>query len=364
MKIGHIVLMSAVCSTVYAEEVKIVGTIPLKLHNSASANSINSRVDTSDTIQLLKIELSPHARKNLAERAKTALSHTKQFASNSLNTKYPSKVALGMNEVPVLNQGQHGTCVTFAVTAALNAILNKGDYVSQLCQLQLGNYLTKNAYTPSGWKGSIGRTVLNQIQMFGIVSKAQEQSQGCGGLYSYPIKPDEKTENSLTIEEYRKMSENLDERISWSSILDYIQAFSDRVDTNQTLNQIKASLNEGDRVTFGVLFSSLEFGVAGAIGKHHVENDTWVLTSEIARDVFISPKFAGHEMVITGYDDDAIALDDHGNEHRGLLILRNSWSEKAGDQGDFYMSYDYFKLLAIEAARIRPVSEDQDNNEK
>ncbi len=361
MKIGHIVLLSAVSSGVYAEAVKIVGTIDTPLKKIETKNSIRSTADTIEHIQLLKIELSPKAKENLAARAETAISHTHQFATTSLSmsNKYPAKINLGMNDVPVLNQGQHGTCVTFAVTAAMDAIFKKGDYISQLCQLQLGNYLTKNSYTLSGWEGSFGRTVLNQTEMFGIVSKAQE-AQGCGGLYGYPIEGDAKIDGSLSIEDYHKISENLDEKIEWSPILDHNQAFADRVDTNQNLNQIKAALNEGDRVTFGVLFSSYELGVAGAIGKHHVENDTWVLTTEIARDVYINPNFAGHEMVITGYDDNAVALDDHGVEHRGLLTLRNSWSDKAGDKGDFYMTYDYFKLLAIEAARIRPVTHNED----
>ena len=60
-------------------------------------------------------------------------------------------------------------------------------------------------------------------------------------------------------------------------------------------------------------------------------------------------------MVITGYDDDAIAKDSAGQEHQGLLTLRNSWGANAGNHGDFYMSYDYFKLLVVEAQRIRTI---------
>jgi hypothetical protein len=364
MKLSHLALISAICTNVYAEDVKIVGTltIPLKLPSSSSSALKNSpkAADTIKNIELLKIELSPRAKKNLAARSEAAISHIKQFAVNLQSTQFPRKIALGMNEVPVLNQGQYGTCVTFAVTAAFDAILNKGDYLSQLCQLQLGNYLEKNAYTYSGWKGSFGLTVLNHTEMFGVVPKAQEQ-QGCGGLTSYPLIGTEKTDGSISIEEYRQMSEDLHHHIHWSPILDHTKAFADRIDTNQTIKEIKASLNEGDRVTIGVLLADYELGVVGAVGKHHSENDTWVLTSEIARDVYISPKFGGHEMLITGYDDDAVALDEHGYEHRGLFTLRNSWSDKAGDKGDFYMSYDYFKLLAMEAARIRAVNEENDD---
>jgi C1A family cysteine protease len=58
-------------------------------------------------------------------------------------------------------------------------------------------------------------------------------------------------------------------------------------------------------------------------------------------------------MIITGYDNNATAIDTQGRVHKGLLTLRNSWGNKVGDQGDFYMSYDYFKALALEVQRIR-----------
>ena len=57
-------------------------------------------------------------------------------------------------------------------------------------------------------------------------------------------------------------------------------------------------------------------------------------------------------MIITGYDDKAVAYDLNGKQHVGLLTLRNSWSENAGDNGNYYMTYDYFKKYASEAQAI------------
>jgi C1A family cysteine protease len=51
-------------------------------------------------------------------------------------------------------------------------------------------------------------------------------------------------------------------------------------------------------------------------------------------------------------DDNAVAVDTHGKNHNGLLILRNSWGTSVGDYGEFYMSYDYFKLLAFDITRF------------
>jgi hypothetical protein len=134
-----------------------------------------------------------------------------------------------------------------------------------------------------------------------------------------------------------------------------------RTDTNKTINEIKAALNEKDRVTFAVLLLDFDLGTMGAVGTHNAQFDTWVLTPEIARDIYSNPLFGGHEMVITGYDDDAVATDAKGRQHKGLFTLRNSWGEQYGDKGNFYMSYDYFKVLVIEAQRIRNLPSEIEN---
>ena len=67
--------------------------------------------------------------------------------SKGINPKF--QVDLGMANVPVLDQGAYGTCVTFSSTAALDAILAQGDFVSQQCSLEL-DYGLNNDY----WDGA------------------------------------------------------------------------------------------------------------------------------------------------------------------------------------------------------------------
>jgi len=67
--------------------------------------------------------------------------------------------------------------------------------------------------------------------------------------------------------------------------------------------------------------------------------------------------------VITGYDDLAVAIDDQGRIHKGLLTLRNSWGKNVGDHGDFYMSYDYFKLLVLEVQQINSSANNANNDD-
>ena len=308
------------------------------------------------SIRLLNIKLSDNAWKKLDSHGVTPLA--KNTSLFSRRQHFPSQVQLGMNQVPVLDQGPYGTCVIFAGTGAVDAALNQGDYISQLCQLELGQYFetVTDGSLPSGWNGSMGAMVLNQMTNFGFITKEIEKTVGCGGLTNYPtdgVNP----ENEMNIPDYRLLSTDMSDftvNVVWSSVMDVYQAFLDETDREQVLDAVKDSLNHNDRLVFGVMLFLPEIGVMGAAGQHHVANDTWVITPLIDLSINAhSSDFGGHEMIITGYDDDAIATDEKGRTHKGLLTLRNSWGKGIGDAGDFYMSYDYFNRLADEVLRIR-----------
>lgn len=356
MRFPKLLLVSLALSThVFAQDIKVVGTIEQTLQAPQGPSLKANRMPQS--IKLLKIELSQPAVDAIAARASLTLKPLNTLTAAHKKAG-PRKVALGMNGVPVLNQGSFGSCVTFATTVALNAALNQGDYISQLCQLQLGSYLARNGYAQSGWNGSLGRTVLSSIEAFGVISKDKQRESGCGGLTEYPSNEQQIVNTEMPLEQFHELSENLGSRATWTPILDIFKA-TNRVDTNPTLDDVKQSLKENDRVTFAVLLVDLDLGTAGAVGTHSTNNDTWVMTPEIVRDIYLRPFAAGgHEMVITGYDDDAVATDDNGREHKGLLTLRNSWGTDVGDKGDFYMSYDYFKILVLEAQRINGMPAD------
>src|SRR3990167_5804451 len=330
----------------YAGDIKIVGKIDL---NRPSNKQLGFKSNV-DTIALLKL--------NVSEKAKQSIKHRLHRKAKNVNlgansSGIISKVDLGMESVPVLNQGRHGTCVTFAVTAGLDAVLKKGDYISQLCQLSLGRYLENHAYLDSGWGGTWSRSVLSQIDVFGIAAKGVEREHNCGGVSEYPMcGPDLTIEES--IDDFRQISEKISvNNAAWSSILDIYQISSDNLNPEATLREVKKSLQAGDRVVFGSLLLNFDMGVVGAVGTHNVSNDTWILTPEIIQSIDDQTEFAGHAMLITGYDDNAIATDSLGRIYKGLLKIRNSWGDKIGDKGDFYMSYSYFKGLALEAQRIR-----------
>jgi len=344
MRLIGLFLFSLATSSLFAADLELNGRVNQAVPQQNSSSSTK--------VQLLNIKLSPHAHEVLMARAKNTLA---QQQENQLPTTSDNvSVQLGMNSVPVLDQGAHGSCVTFAITAALDAAIGRGDYISQVCSLQLGNYLSQFGYRLSGWEGSWGDWVYAQFNTFGIVNKTQQNKQGCGGVKKYPHYTTPTT--AMSIEEYRSISEPLQSTVAWSVLLDRSQAFAHETDADELLVKTKNALNNGHRVTFSVLLPQVAWGTAGAMGWHHFFNDTWVFTKSMQKDINDLESLAGHELIVTGYDDQAVAMDWRGIRHKGLLTLRNSWGPSVGDWGDFYMSYDYYKTLTVEAMEVIPLT--------
>lgn len=331
-------------------DVTIVGSIKHTLNPSYIPSFNNPAVEApGKVIRLLKVKLSDEEKALLKSRANDASKKIRSFKATA-TSEFPSSVQLGMKNVPVLDQGMHGTCVTFAVTATLDVEMNKGDYVSQVCNLQLGTYLENHGHGYSGWDGSFGIDVVNQIEQYGIINKKTQRQKGCGGLTEYPAYSNHKSNSFMEPEQFKSMSELIfGKELSWLNVYN-------KKDPKITLNEVKRALNQQNHLVFGVYLPRIDLGEAGAVGKHNTwfYKDTWVLTPEILKGV--DRIEAGHEMIITGYDDNAVATDNHGVKHTGLLSLRNSWSTAVGDDGEFYMSYDYFKLLANETIQFSPYS--------
>jgi Peptidase C1-like family len=350
---SYLLLMMA-CTKIFAADIEVTGVVLQPI--PANHSSVLQQESGAHTVSLMSLALSPKALQHFQDRivqlSSSVSSPTKAHSS-------VSSVQLGMENVPVMNQGIHGSCVMFATVAAIDAILKKGDYLSPLCSLQLGRFLQKFAYTQSGWEGALGSGTLSQFELFGFIKKQVQLEQGCGGLNEYPL-VDKDLGSEMSVVDFHQYSESLmDHRIGWSSILDVYQSSHETVDMLGLLNHVKTVLSKGDRVIIGVLLADPEVGLAGAVGTYKAFNDTWLLTPEIIQDIKQTPQFAGHAMVITGFDDNAYAKDDFGRIHRGLLTLRNSWGDKIGDHGNFYMSYDYFKAMVMEIERIRQLNSEQ-----
>lgn len=346
-------LLCAMAPLSYAQPVKVVGAVPISVEMQSHARHGRALLQATQPqiFSLMRLQLSSDAKQHLKRQVRTALKTANTYSAHQ---SLPSNIEVGMNNVPVLNQGAHGSCVTFASAGAVDAVLNKGDYVSELCSLTLGSYLeSQDEDYPSGWDGSWGSIVLKQFSDYGIVSKDSQHQYGCGGLKHYPVFDPSATGDAMSPTDYQGMSESLTSVVDWSSILKVDDAFGGNYDPNKVLDKVKESLAKGQRLTFGVGLD-VALGGAGAVGSYHAYHDTWVLTPQIQEDVDNDEIYAGHEMIIIGYDDDAEVTADDGTVNKGLLHLRNSWSEGAGDKGDYFMSYAHFKALTMEVQTVTP----------
>ena len=348
------ILSIFVSAQVGAAALELIGTIPVVI-SSDNLNKSNLKQQELQTVFVQKIRLSTDAQKVLKERFEELSSDLSEQAV-SLANNVPEQVNLGMNATPVLDQGVHGSCVTFAMTGALNAVLGKGDYISQLCSLELGDYLQRHGRTEySGWNGSFGTVVLNQLQDYGIVSKAYQKEFGCAGVKTYPLNNEKNTGKPMPISEYSANATALSDFATWETLVDVEQAFTKNHNPVALLRAVKKNLREGKRIAFGMLLDE-SLGHAGALGTNQKGFDTWVLTPEIIKNAKNGKIQAGHEMIIIGYDDKAVVRTKNGKISKGVFILRNSWGKEVGDGGNFYISYGYFKALSNEAQVINPVN--------
>jgi C1A family cysteine protease len=99
-------------------------------------------------------------------------------------------------------------------------------------------------------------------------------------------------------------------------------------------------IDEGHRVVAGFYMfkdqsKETVWGIKNGAIKASLENQNSDFSQQLCPS---SGGCTGHEMIIIGYNDNA-----------KVLKLRNSWGPDRGDNGDFYMSYDYYQLMVNDA---------------
>jgi hypothetical protein len=307
-------------------------------------------------IRFQHIELSPSARLHFSNRASEVLAHPVLLSAGAGSASY-----IGMNGEPVLDQGDWGTCATFATTGVLNALygLRDDQRVSQLCNLELGKTLNNPPDSDGGWNGSSGDIVLNQIAAYGYITLSYQEKNGCGGLKAYPVADGKHNGSPMLEKVFTDNSVKTWNKANWN-VLYQADDNGDPITSsqaNQVLAQLKSAIDQNHRVLFGTLLDE-NVNQVGTDGKYYgVSQDVWVMTSRIQKDLRDNNNIGGHEIIIDGYDDHACAIlrDKRKTQKQcGLLRIRNSWGPNAGYHGDYFMSYDYFKTMVDEVYEITP----------
>lgn len=223
-------------------------------------------------------------------------------------------VDLGMNSVPVLNQGEDGTCVTFASIAALDALFGRRDFISPQCSLELFLGLGVDYWQSGYYAGNI----IELLKKYGVVPRGK-----CNNPYPtrhYPV--DKNTYKAHT-----------DPTIPMQNVTDIQFDYL-------TIDQIKPILDKGHRlvINFGLLDNKND--PISYVGFNLVINGAknlgglWACEQPGSKNYCQGIPTMGHAAVLMGYDDS-----------QRLLKIRNSWCMHYGDQGDFYMTYKFFEAL-------------------
>lgn len=322
-------------------------------------------IKPSHKVGVMPIKLSPEA----VEMQRLRTQQLQSAPTNPVTVPLPTEVDLTMNNVPVLNQGPYATCVIFAVTAALDAAINKGDYISQLCLLQLSANVTQNTFWHSLWLGSSVKTSLSYISEYGIMTIDDQKRGSCNKIKSYPLVFDEKYLNyKMNRKDYHYYAENIYRTyfIEPQVLFMFAHAYSADDNTNRLLTlgnnndgwitpadafaSIRKSLAEGNRVVLEFLFK----GDLLRGGIKNTYNDTWFASNDL-KSAFNSQHFFSdakdwyfHEVVIYGYNDEIITHNSKGETQKGVFYVRNSWGEEEPE----FMTYDFFKLMSMEATSI------------
>lgn len=330
-------------TAIAAEEINVIGTTPISISLENSPLDLvfaREYFKQHKTIRLSTIEISPKSQQRIINKAENIVDEHLSFGTQG-NPSYVSdtnfNVDLKMANVPVLDQGSLGTCVTFSITAALDALKQAGDFVSQQCLLELSStyYIPNNieydlCNNLSGWDGYFAECQLARVQRHGVVAKAQ-----C--LNKYPVK-----NKKLSTDEYKNLSFNG----QWS------KDFNWKFIESGNIEELKKALNNGNRVAMGFLINPSKIEYANGYPINNKTSGLWALpTSKTGLESFLKEldeqiannEASGHEVIVVGY-----------NDAQQVLKIRNSWGSTSGDNGEFYMTYDYYKLMAIDAIEISP----------
>jgi hypothetical protein len=227
---------------------------------------------------------------------------------------------LGMGNVPVLDQGQYGTCATFSSTASIDALLQKGDFISQQCSLELDLGLGQNFWNGASYPSQI----INPLKDYGVISKLKCPDRYA--LLSVSLNTDES-------------AEILD--AAASAIVKKIQLL---YVSPANLDELKKAIDAKHRVLIGfTLDSNSAEAVRGfdikIAGKKYT-GGLWACKQSRSENHCVESN-AGHEVLVLGYDD-----------AQQLLKIRNSWNTEVGFKGEYFMTYKFFETMAIDSTEI------------
>jgi C1A family cysteine protease len=211
----------------------------------------------------------------------------------------PASVDLRLKMSPVVEQGKLGSCTANAIASGLKEylLLKTGEALIRLSRLFLYYFERELEGTIDEDSGAEIRDGMKVLQKIGVCPEV---------LWPYVIQIFDK-----------KPSKQADKAAAQYKISAYHRI--------EDLDELKVALSEDHPVVFGFeVYESFESDQVAKTG----------IVSLPAADEHL---LGGHAVLAVGYDDS-----------KGWVIVRNSWGETWGDQGNFYMPYDVFNKLVMD----------------
>lgn len=224
----------------------------------------------------------------------------------------PAKIDLRSGFSPVGNQGQFGSCTSFATIKGLQEFLLKkqGKY-----EAQAPAYLWYQARRQTGGKGQdTGVPTEFAMKMLDAYGSIPEKD--------FPYLEAAKQTNETARKEFleRQPGSALETKGKKNRIMTGYKSVT-------TLSAIRKGLSDGVPVVLAMrVYSSI-----GKTGKNGM------LPMPTGSDKFQG----GHAVIAAGYDNE-----------KKVLIVRNSWGSDWADGGYFYMPYEYIKQGHVRLALV------------
>ncbi len=221
----------------------------------------------------------------------------------------PSSVDLGSKFPPIGDQGEYGTCVTWAVgynlKTALNGIANQWT-ASQLAQTQNQTspkdlfWSIPTAQKGSDCNGTQFESAMDQLISRGAASMSTVPYANLGNCSQTP--PSDWTQDAAD-----------------NKLVNYRKIADPGNSASMTVGNFKAYLAEGRPIAIGA-----------KLGDRFMR---WNSNAVIDYDTYQNPgmQHAYHAMVLSGY-----------NDAKGAFKLVNTWGNSWGENGTIWVDYDFF----------------------
>lgn len=257
---------------------------------------------------------------SLGERANTLPS----FVDNTLNKYFPATIS------QIGGSCAQASGVGYVYTYELNRLLDRDAKVlkNNCSYMQMWNYLNqgkgKGSFTPNGW----------------------ELIQDNGVVLSSDFKPENSTPGATTMwptgydKYYRGMHNRVESDAKFSPYPD--GPHGEYVDVIPAMKQYLFDHNEGAKTGGLIIFTAYADPLDCDKNYHGPSNTKYESL------IKFFPQTGGHAMTFAGYDD-KVECDINGNgsieeDEKGAFIAMNTWGERWGSKGRFYVPYKLIKL--------------------